>query len=69
LPAVTLTVAAKVGMLLILTVLILHFVPLLFLVDAKDRCILVGCLLHASIQKYVSIKMVQRSNYMGQSLF
>lgn len=69
LPAVTLTVAAKVGMLLTLTVLILHFVPPLFLVDATDHCILVGCLLHASMQKYVSIKMVQRNNYMGQSFF
>lgn len=69
LPAVTLTVAAKVGMLLTLTVLILHFVPPLFLVDATDHCILVGCLLHASMQKYVSIKMVQRNNYMEQSLF
>jgi hypothetical protein len=45
--AVIPTVAAKVGLLLILTVPIPHSVPLLVLIDAVDHCILVGWILHA----------------------
>lgn len=69
LPAVILTVAVQVWLLLIPTVLILHFVPLLFLDDATDHCILVGWLLHASMQKHVSIKAVQQNNSIVQNLF
>lgn len=47
LPAVIPSAAAKVGLLLILTVPIPHSVPLLVLVDAIEHCILVGWMLHA----------------------